>query len=123
MTGDTTSAKMTNKPPDKPSLSKSGCKMPPDSGARVLVFRRRPTAPSPPAGLVPDLGRYQRADHPDDYRHRMLVNLAAFIFVLGLGAAGFWLADTLAHIRKNQDCALSGRRGCNLVPFVHQNRW
>ena len=108
---------------DKPPFSNSGFKSAPDSGATVLIFRRRPTGPRPSAGLVPGLDRYHYADPPDDYRHRMLVNLAAFIFVLGLGAAGFWLADTLAHLRKNQDCILSGRRGCNPILVVHQNRW
>lgn len=95
----------------------------PDSGARVLNFRRRPAVPRPSASLVPDLDKYQVSDGPDDYRHRMLVNLAAFIFVLGLCGAGFWLADTLAHLRRNQDCVLSGRRGCGPVIVVHDTRW
>ena len=44
----------------------------------------------------------------DDYRHRMIVNVAAFVFVIALIGAGLWLADTMARMRKNQDCVLVG---------------
>jgi hypothetical protein len=52
----------------------------------------------------------------------MIVNTAAFLFVLALIGAGFWLADTMATMRKNQDCVLSGRRGCTPVE-VPKDRW
>ena len=96
-----------------------------DDGSRVIGFRRRqtivnPRAPSPPA--VDDLSKYERGDKPDDYRHRMVVNVVAFVFVIGLIAAGLWLADTMAAMRKNQDCVLSGRRGCAPVE-VTKDRW
>ena len=42
----------------------------------------------------------------------MIVNAAAFVFVIALIGAGLWLADTMAQLRRNQDCALSGRRNC-----------
>ncbi|NTV97267.1 MAG: hypothetical protein HGA75_17950, partial [Thiobacillus sp.] len=42
-----------------------------------------------------------RGENPDDYRHRMVVNVVAFVFVIGLIAAGLWLADTMAAMRKN----------------------
>jgi hypothetical protein len=79
-----------------------------------------PRAPSPPT--VDDLSKYERGDKPDDYRHRMVVNVVAFVFVIGLIAAGLWLADTMAAMRKNQDCVLSGRRGCTPVE-VTKDRW
>jgi len=96
-----------------------------DDGPRVIGFRRRQTivnsrAPSPPA--VNDLAKYERGENPDDYRHRMVVNVVAFVFVIGLIAAGLWLADTMAAMRKNQDCVLSGRRGCTPVE-VTKDRW
>jgi hypothetical protein len=81
--------------------------------ARVLKFRRGQGAPA--AAPVPDLARFQRSPADpgsDEYRHRMLVNLAALGFVIVLICAGYWLADTLARLRKDQDCALTGRRGC-----------
>jgi hypothetical protein len=45
----------------------------------------------------------------------MLVNLAAFLFVILLIGAGYWLFDTMARMRKDQDCVLTGRRGCSPV--------
>ena len=50
----------------------------------------------------------------------MLVNAAAFLFVLGLIGAGLWLADTMAELRQNQDCVLSGRRDCMPVEVDKQ---
>src|SRR5262249_47978830 len=51
----------------------------------------------------------------DDYRHRMLMNGAALLVVLVLAVVGIWIANTMAEMRKNQDCVLSGRRGCTPV--------
>jgi hypothetical protein len=68
------------------------------------------------------MAEYARGEDPDDYRHRMIVNLAAFIFVIGLIGAGLWLADTMAAMRKNQDCVLSGRRDCTPIE-VPKDRW
>ena len=65
-------------------------------------------APSP----VDDLAKFERDEGADDYRHRMTVNVAAFVLVLALIGAGLWLADTMAQLRKDEDCVLSGRRGC-----------
>jgi hypothetical protein len=45
--------------------------------------------------------------------------MAAFAFVLVLIAIGLWLAETMAQMRRNQDCVLSGRRGCTPVE-VHR---
>jgi hypothetical protein len=52
----------------------------------------------------------------------MIVNTAVFVFVVGLIGAALWLADTMATMRKNQDCVLSGRRGCTPVE-VSKDRW
>jgi hypothetical protein len=87
---------------------------------RVLPFRRtRAGMPPPP---IADLAKYERSEDRDDYRHRMIVNAVAFVFVLLLIAAGLWLADTMARMRKDQDCVLSGRRGCTPVEY-NKNRW
>ena len=60
-----------------------------------------------------DLSRYERLnDEPDDFRHRMLANIAAFAFTLALTAIGIWLAMSIADLRKTQDCVLMGRRDC-----------
>jgi hypothetical protein len=58
------------------------------------------------------LAKYEGGDLDDDYRHRMVVNVAALIFTVMLALAGVWLAMQLAEMRKNQDCVLSGRRNC-----------
>ena len=80
---------------------------------RVLKFRRRPAAaPAAVRPLVDDLSKYERGSEPDDYRHRMLVNAAAFLFVLGLIGAGLWLTETIADLRRHEDCALAGHRDC-----------
>ncbi len=79
-------------------------------------------APRPPATPVEDLTKYERDDAPDDYRHRMIVNVVAFGAIVALIGMGVWLADTMASMRKNQDCVLSGRRGCSPVE-VTKERW
>ena len=95
----------------------------PKPEARILSFRQRPLTPPPPS-QPPGLDKYEHDETPDDYRHRMLVNLAAFLFVLMLVGAGYWLADTMARMRKDQDCVLSGRRGCSPVSIeIPRNRW
>ena len=46
----------------------------------------------------------------------------ALAFMAALVIAGIWIADTLAVMRKNQDCVLTGRRGCTPVeaPIRHR---
>jgi len=90
---------------------------------RVVNFRRdkpraRPSDPTP----VESLAKYERSADSDDYRHRMIVNVAVFVFVIGLIGAALWLADTMVAMRKNQDCVLSGRRSCTPVE-VSKDRW
>jgi hypothetical protein len=92
-----------------------------DDEHRVLKFRPR-TLAHPPGEPVRkpdsrrepnDLSRYERdRDEPDDFRHRMLANLAALAFTVALTAIGIWLAMSIADMRKTQDCVLMGRRDC-----------
>jgi hypothetical protein len=98
---------------------------PQDNERRVVGFRRgpsgtRPTVPGPTP--VEDLAKYQDRESEDDYRNRMIVNIAGFLFVAALIGAGIWLADTMARMRKDQDCVLSGRRNCAPVE-VTKERW
>jgi hypothetical protein len=104
---------------------------------RVLKFRPRATTPPPArpgnlgrqaaqdyAGQEPqepnDLSRYERVrDQPDDFRHRMLANIAAFAFTVALMAVGLWLAKNIADLRKTQDCVLMGRRDCVRISTPH----
>jgi hypothetical protein len=97
----------------------------PSNEPRVVSFRRgRAGAQKPASGPPPvdDLAKYERQADGDDYRHRMMVNVGAFLFVVALIGAGLWLADTMADLRRNQDCVLSGRRGCSPVE-VTKDRW
>jgi hypothetical protein len=60
-----------------------------------------------------DLARFrQDRDEPDDFRHRMLANAAAFALTAALTGIGIWLAISIADLRKTQDCVLMGRRDC-----------
>ena len=97
-----------------------------DREPRVVSFRRdRTGAHTPVTGPKPpveDLAKYERGEGTDDYRHRMTVNVLAFAFIIALISAGIWLADTMAQMRKNQDCVLSGRSGCTTVEF-NRDRW
>jgi hypothetical protein len=94
----------------------------PQPERRVVQFRRRPggahTAAPPP---VQDLAKFERGGEADDYRHRMMVNAAALLFVVALISAGIWLADTMAAMRRNQDCVLAGHRNCAPIE-VTKNR-
>jgi len=104
-----------------------------DDEHRVLQFRPR-TAHPPGRGGYPfgpalrqdvqpepnDLSRYERPrEEPDDFRHRMLANVAAFAFTVALTAVGIWLAMSIADLRKTQDCVLMGRRDCARISTPH----
>jgi hypothetical protein len=87
---------------------------------RVVQFRPRiPRArndnvrPNPQKrSPVEDVGKYARGGEDDNYRHRMVNNLLAFL-VLGLIVyCGIWLANTMAQMRRDQDCVLTGRTNC-----------
>ncbi len=95
---------------------------------RVLQFRPRnaaspaslwrgnavvkPLYKDPPQDAL-DLSRYEQPrEEPDDFRHRMLANIAAFAFTIALTAVAIWLAMSIADLRRTQDCVLMGRRDC-----------
>jgi hypothetical protein len=90
---------------------------------RVVRFRPRPGSaaaprPEPRNGAKEDLAAYARApEDPAEYRRRQAVNAFVFLFVILLIGAALWLADTMADMRRNQDCVLSGRRGCTPVDY------
>jgi hypothetical protein len=102
-----------------------------DEEHRVLKFRPRTLAHPPGrrgelaakdgAKSEPkDLSRYERdRDEPDDFRHRMLANVAGFAFTVALTAVGIWLAMSIADLRKTQDCVLMGRRDCARISTSH----
>ena len=80
----------------------------------AVVKQLHHDSPPEPAELSRlDLSRYEKPrDEPDDFRHRMLANIAAFAFTVALTAVGIWLAMSIADLRKTQDCVLMGRRDC-----------
>jgi hypothetical protein len=94
---------------------------------RVLQFRPRNPAQArdsqTPAVVEPhhgaaeaeplNLARYEQArDEPDEFRRRMLANIAAFAFTIALLAIGIWLAMSISEMRRTQDCVSMGRRDC-----------
>jgi hypothetical protein len=58
--------------------------------------------------------KYARGE-PDDYRQRMINNGLGLLACVLLVAIGIWLANTIAEMRRNQDCVLSGRRDCTKI--------
>ncbi|MCA1457941.1 hypothetical protein I6F35_32940 [Bradyrhizobium sp. BRP22] len=96
----------------------------------VLKFRPRTSAHPPTRHEHPreagksgqvarDLSRYERPrEEPDDFRQRMLANIAAFAFTVALTAIGIWLAVSIADLRKTQDCVLTGRRDCARISVM-----
>jgi len=102
----------------------------PEDEHRVLQFRPRPGSPlaqrenhSPLVHrleVANDLSRYERVpEEVDDYRQRMLANVAAFAFTVALLAIGIWLTVSIAHLRRTQDCVLMGRHDCVQITLPH----
>jgi len=90
----------------------------PDS-ARNPNSNKTPNTSRPPAAS--DLSRYERPrEEGDDFRHRMLANVAALAFTVALTAIGIWLAVSIADLRKTQDCVLMGRRDCARISVTPQ---
>ena len=97
-----------------------------------VVLRFRPRTSSHPPGprdergqpanswqAANDLSRYERPrDEPDDFRQRMLANIAALAFTVALTAIGIWLAMSIADLRKTQDCVLMGRHDCARISVL-----
>jgi hypothetical protein len=83
------------------------------SGSHTPVQLRNLIDPIEHGGLARDLSHYERdREEPDDYRHRMLANIAAFAFTVALISVGIWLAMSIANLRRTQDCVLMGLRDC-----------
>jgi hypothetical protein len=101
--------------------------IPSDDEHVVLKFRPRDSN-HPPAGsnglttakpVANDLSRFERPrEDADDFRQRMLANIAAFAFTVALTAVGIWLAVSIADMRNTQDCVLMGRRDCGKISVV-----
>jgi hypothetical protein len=81
-----------------------------DADSRVIQFRSRTGAShrshrskapivysGPDYSAVADLSKYECPESEDDYRHRMVVNAIALVFVSLLSLAGFWLVNAIAH--------------------------
>jgi hypothetical protein len=103
---------------------------PTDNDAQVIPFRpRRATpdakrVPAPPAASSPieGLAKYEGGEFDDNYRHRMMVNLAGLLVTAALAIAGVWLALQIADLRKKQDCVFSGRRNCAPIEIAVPER-
>ena len=95
---------------------------------RVLRFTPRhggsaPRSSVPPSSPVEDVGKYAGPrEERDDYRHRMKANAAALLVLALLIWCGYWLFTTIAEMRKNQDCALTGRTNCVRLNVPDSNR-
>jgi hypothetical protein len=96
----------------------SNAPRPEDDRGRILPFQRpgKPWIKAPPVAdrgtPVEGVEKYGSAGEPDNYRQRMINNGLAFAACIVLVLIGVWIADTMAQMRKNQECVLSGRRDC-----------
>ena len=97
---------------------------------RILLFRPRiPRArndnvrrPGPRPSPVDDLSKYEQTRENESYRHRMVNNLLAFLVLSLIVYCGIWLANTMAQLRANQDCALTGRTNCAPIKIPLESR-
>ena len=87
---------------------------------REAVARRKQHAAATQA--ADDLKKFQHSGETDDYRHRMTMNVAGLAVVTVLIIAAIWIADSLAEMRRSQDCALGGR-ACAKVAVPLTQRW
>ena len=93
---------------------------PDEEKGRIVLFRPRiPRArndnlrrPAPLRSPVADLSKYEHDREHDNYRRRMVNNLLAFVVLSLIVYCGIWLANTMAQMRTDQDCALMGRTNC-----------
>ena len=100
----------------------------PDEKGRILRFQRRGSArPIPPRAAQQDdtpvegLGKYASTGEPDNYRQRMINNGLGLAACIVLVIIGVWIANTMAEMRRNQDCVLSGRRDCTRIVVPSAN--
>ncbi len=109
--------------PRKPSPEVTGKVIPfeprrPGSRPRQLHHSSLPSRPPGTRSDEHDPDNEQR----DDFRHRMKTNAATVVVVGLLIWCGLWLADTLAQMRKTQDCVLSGLRNCAPITLPEHER-
>lgn len=93
-----------------------------DDDHRVVQFQRpapEPPSPRSPRGpsdpVLRDAPARDARRASDDYRRRIIANLAATAFAIILAAIGVWLATSLTHMRQMQDCAMMGLRDCSRI--------
>jgi hypothetical protein len=99
-----------------------------DEKGRIVAFRPRvPPARNdnvrrfdPRRSPVEDVGKYARGED-ENYRHRMVNNVLAFVVLVVIVYCGVWLANTMAQMRRDQDCVLTGRTNCSPIslPVTH----
>src|ERR1041385_2307954 len=84
---------------------------------RILPFRRagRRLPLAREDEPVEGVEKYAQGE-PDDYRQRMINNGLGLLACILLVVGGIWIANTMAEMRRNQDCVLSGRRNCTPIP-------
>ncbi len=95
--------------------------IPPADDHHVVPFprMRKPARPE-----RDKLAKYSaQTESAEEYRQRMWVNAAVLLVVVALIGAALWLADSMATMRRNQDCVLSGRPGCTHVDAEPSRRW
>jgi hypothetical protein len=104
---------MTAKGPDSAKGEDGIVKFRPRTLAKDQAGAQKPDDTRETAAGAADLSHYER-DRPnaDDYRHRMLANVAAIVFTALLTVAAIWLTTKLKDLRDMQDCVLTGRRDC-----------
>jgi hypothetical protein len=99
----------------------SNAPRPEDRRGRILPFRRggkpRPGISERPEQDTPVKGveQYASVGEPDNYRQRMINNGLALGACILLVVIGVWIANTMAEMRRKEDCVLSGRRNCNPI--------
>jgi hypothetical protein len=67
------------------------------------------------------LARYEREEEEDDYRHRMKMNVLGLLAAILLVISGTWIADTMAEVRRIQECFLAGGRNCAPIRHTGEN--
>jgi hypothetical protein len=100
-----------------------------DGPSRVVPFRPRASRSwndklrlLEPRSPVNNLSKYSRSPEQDDYRHRMLINLLAFLVLSLLVCCGVWLTDNISPGAKVRDCALIGQTNCTPIPVRSNTR-
>jgi hypothetical protein len=91
---------------------------------RVLLFRPRTSRSwsaklrlrDQPRSPVNDLSKYSRGPEEDDFRHRMAMNLLAFLVLSLIVGCGVWLTGNISEKTRDLDCVLAGRTNCAPIP-------